>query len=67
MGELQRVLDFPDHWEALELPYDRSTFIKRLDLVREYRNALMHFRGPLTETEMTRLTNFCDTVRDIQL
>ena len=67
MGELQRVLEFPEHWDALELAFDRVVFIDALGEARGYRNRLMHFRDPLTEVEMTRLTNFCDTVREIQL
>ena len=67
MGELQKVLEFPEHWNALELAFDRAVFIDALDKARGYRNRLMHFRDPLTEAEMTRLTNFCDTVREIQL
>ena len=67
MGELQRVLDFPEHWDALDLAFDRGVFIRALNEAREYRNRLMHFRDPLTADEMTRLTNFCHTVREIQL
>ena len=67
MGELKRVLEFPEHWDALGLAFDRAVFIKALDEAREYRNRLMHFRDPLSPAEMTRLTNFCDTVREIQL
>ena len=67
MGELQRVLDFSDHWNKLDLAFDKSVFIKALDDVRNYRNRLMHFGDPLNETEMTQLTNFCHTVREIQL
>ena len=65
MGELQRVLDFPEHWEALGLAFDRTVFIDALGEARDYRNRLMHFRDPLTEVEMVRLSNFCDTVREI--
>ena len=67
MGELQRVLEFPDHWNELSLAFDRRVFITSLNEAREYRNRLMHFRDPLDEAEMTRLTNFCDMVREIQL
>ena len=67
MGELQRVLEFPDHWDALNLAFDRVVFTGALGEARGYRNRLMHFRDPLTEAEMTRLANFCDTVREIQL
>ena len=66
MGELQRVLEFPDHWDELGLVFDRRVFIARLSDVREYRNRLMHFRDPLDEAEMTLLSNFCDLVREIQ-
>ena len=65
MGELQRVLDFPDHWDIFKLPFERNVFIDALNDAREYRNRLMHFRDPLNEDEMTRLTNICDMVRQI--
>ena len=67
MGELEKVMEIPKHWDALRLPYDRKIFIGALRETRGYRNRLMHFRDPLTEAEMTHLTNFCDTVREIQL
>ena len=67
IGELQWVLQYTEHWDALGLAFDRKVFIDALDKVREYRNRLMHFRDPLAEAEMMQLTNFCDTVREIQL
>ena len=67
MGELQRVLEVPVHWDALGLAFDRVVFIRALGDARDYRNRLMHFRDPLNEDEMTLLTNFCDMVREIQL
>ena len=44
-----------------------STLPSALDEVRRYRNRLMHFGDPLDKAELTQLTNFCDTVREIQL
>ena len=67
MGVLQTVLDVPEHWNALNLPFDRVDFIRVLDQARDYRNRLMHFRDPLNDVEKTRLTDFCDMVREIQL
>ena len=68
MGELQHVLEYPEHWEALNLVFDRKVFIRALDRVREYRNELMHFRDtPNKEGQRILLTNFCEMVREIQL
>ena len=67
MGELQRILEFPEHWDKLGLAFDRGVFTNALGQARDYRNRLMHFRDPLTEKEMRQLSNFCDTVREIQL
>ena len=67
MGDLQRVLEYPKHWDALELAFDRVVFIDALDKAREYRNRLMHFRDPLRNEERRQLSNFCDVVREIQL
>ena len=65
MGELERVLQFPKHWDLLKLAFDRAVFIEALAEARGYRNRLMHFRDPLTKDEMTTLTNICDMVREI--
>ncbi len=67
MGELQRVLEVPQHWEALNLAFDRVVFTRALGEALDYRNRLMHFRDPLTEVEITQLTRFCDMVREIKL
>ena len=67
MGDLQRVLDDPEHWDALKLAFDRVAFIHTLGEVRGYRNRLMHFKDSLNEGEIDQLTNFCDIVREIQL
>ena len=67
LGELQRVLEYPEHWNALGLAFERTEFIQALNKAREYRNRLMHFRDPLDEAERMHLTNLCDMVREIQL
>ena len=67
LGELQRVLEYPEHWNALALAFERTEFIQALNKAREYRNRLMHFRDPLDEAERMHLTNLCDMVREIQL
>lgn len=67
MGDLQRVIDYPEHWEEFALPFDRNLFIEELNVAREFRNRLMHFRDPLTGPEVKCLSNFCDIVRQIQL
>ena len=66
LGELQRVLEYPEHWNALALAFERTEFIQALNKAREYRNRLMHFRDPLDEAERVHLTNLCDMVREIQ-
>ena len=67
LGELRSALENPEHWEHLSLPFDRKVFILALNEVCDYRNRFMHFREPLTEEERTKLTNFCNTVREIPL
>jgi len=68
MGDLQRVLDYPFHWDCLGLnTIERTTFIEALDAIRNFRNRLMHFKDPLSPEETSKLTNFCDLVREIPL
>jgi hypothetical protein len=66
MGELQHVLAHPDNWQKLNVTaVDRQIFIKSMDIVRLLRNRLMHFKDPLNESELRRLANFCDLVRQM--
>ena len=43
MGDYQRTLENPGNWKKLGWPFDRGTFIKRLDELRLIRNNVMHF------------------------
>ena len=67
LGELQWIIDYPQHWDKFALQFDRNVFVEALNTAREFRNRLMHFRDPLNAKEMSRLTNFCVMVREIQL
>ena len=42
-GEYIRVIEKPEHWEALKLSLDRAEFIKELQSIRSIRNSVMHF------------------------
>jgi hypothetical protein len=68
IGDLQRVIENPDHWNELGLvSLDKEKFGVALDRMRMFRNRLMHFRDPLSIEEVRELTNFCDLVREISL
>ena len=42
-GDYIRVIENPDMWELLKLPFDKKDFTKNLDCIREIRNGVMHF------------------------
>jgi len=63
MGELQLILQHPESWERVGIRYDRATFCKELDAVREIRNAVMHFRDTPSTVEFDRLKNFAAVVQ----
>jgi len=44
-GEYVRLLQAPDHWKQLGLKVDQGVVLKRLEDVRQIRNAVMHFRS----------------------
>ena len=56
MGDLVRIVEHPDYWHKLGMPYDRATFVARLDDIRSYRNGLMHFREPPRSDETARMS-----------
>ena len=67
MGDLVRIVEHPDYWHKLGMPYDRATFVARLDDIRSYRNGLMHFREPPRSDETANVVNFCKMIRAVTL
>ena len=70
MGSLHSVFGSPDNWSEFGLPFDRKVFTGALNDVRKFRNRLMHFKDSSKDKEeedLKHLTNFCETVREIQL
>jgi CBS domain-containing protein len=56
MGEYQSILENRDNWSRLGWPLDRSTFIDRLDEIRQIRNDVMHFNpDPLPAGSIDKL------------
>ncbi len=63
-GEYLRLLENPEHWNNLNISIDRATFIKRLDLIRELRNDVMHFDpDPFAEEDIQALRLFVNFMR----
>ncbi|SFJ76635.1 CBS domain-containing protein [Myroides guanonis] len=42
-GEYLRIMENEECWKVLNLPFDKSDFIKNLHSIRNIRNAVMHF------------------------
>lgn len=51
LGEIQRIVDNPDHWQRICWPLDRRVFVEKLNGVRELRNELMHFSSDAIEED----------------
>jgi hypothetical protein len=66
MGDLHRVLSNPANWARVGIGFERSTFCRELDLVRESRNAVMHFRD-LPEGATQRVQRFASVVQTAYL
>ena len=65
LGELQLVVQHPAAWQKLNVGYDQKTVCAELDRVRGLRNAVMHFREPLTPEEIDTLRGFLSLLRRI--
>lgn len=66
-GEYVRLLENPDHWSKLKLELDRGAFVKKLNVVREIRNDIMHFDpDPIDDEELQTLRNFKQFLQSIQ-
>jgi CBS domain-containing protein len=58
-GEYIRILQSPDNWERIGLPFDRVTVVKNLEEVGRIRNDVMHFRPHAAEGRMTHAIDWC--------
>jgi hypothetical protein len=66
-GEYIRLLEKPERWQQLNVPIDRSTFIKQLDRVREIRNDVMHFDPDgIPPEDLERLRDFARFLRKLK-
>jgi predicted transcriptional regulator len=58
-GEYARLLERTESWPKLNVSFDRTPFLKRLEEVRALRNEVMHFDpDPLEESDLTLLRQF---------
>ena len=66
-GDYQRMLEAPERFSALTWPLDRTTFVNRLDEVRELRNGVAHFDpDPLEEEDVASLRHFLYLLREMR-
>ena len=63
MGDVQWILQNPQHWASVGLKHDRGRFCIELDHVRQLRNTVMHFRDPVSSKDLDRLRSFADLLR----
>jgi predicted transcriptional regulator len=65
-GEYMRALGREEYWTRLNLHFDRTTFAKRLDEIREIRNDVMHFDPDgIDENKLTKLRTFANFLEDL--
>jgi len=50
-GEYERLLDHPENWNKLGLPFEKKTFMDQIKSVRAIRNDVMHFNPEGIESD----------------
>jgi CBS domain-containing protein len=64
MGDYERTLQNPDAWSQLGARLDRSVVCKRLAMIREIRNDIMHFNPEdIPKNSVDMLRNFLRMIR----
>lgn len=58
-GEYVRILENPENWAQLRLPFDRVTVVQNLREVNEVRNDVMHFKPSPFDSQMTDAIDKC--------
>lgn len=66
-GEYLRVIENPEMWKLLEIPFDRADFVNDLDEVRKIRNGVMHFHpDSISMKELTVLRKMSKFLMDFK-
>lgn len=64
-GEYQKIIEHPDNWKLLGLPFVHSDFINELDLIRKIRNGVMHFHpDKISDVELDHLRKMSKFLMD---
>ena len=64
-GEYIRVIENPEHWEALKIRLDRAVFIKQLQNIRNIRNSVMHFNiDKISKDDLKELRDISNLLKD---
>ena len=67
LGEYQRLLEQPHHWQRLDLQISRSVFIESLRRVLDIRNDVMHFDPDgIEEKQLATLQEFVAFLRRLR-
>lgn len=65
-GQYIRLIEVENNWEKLNLKIDRTSFIKKLDEVREIRNDVMHFNTDgITDKQRKDLINMANFLTEL--
>lgn len=66
LGELERLVQRPEHWQRLRLSVARNEFLAAIARVRDVRNDVMHFSpDPPGEEELESLRGFLRLLRHL--
>lgn len=66
-GDYVRILEKPELWKKINLPFDQAMFVKQLDEIRNVRNQLMHFNpNGIAAEDLQKLREFARWLQKIQ-
>ena len=64
-GEYIRLLQDPNRWMQLGVHIDRAMFCEQLDLIREIRNDVMHFKLDIKSEDLESLHKFAGFLKTL--
>jgi len=67
IGSFVKLLENPKNWDQLGWTISREEFVKKLNKVRESRNAVMHFRDQIEPLEINLLRDMVRLLQSIRI